>query len=728
MKPRSSTCRNCVHILAPVIACLAIGCGGGDVAPDPSDVVLAAVPCEAWRPSDADWSSLPAPRPAILGAPSASPSGNYLYSVGTWFEAGKARRQILRSHDLGETWCVLPTPDQVALITPSRASGTVLYALTCPQGGGAPHLQRTIDGGATWATPVGGLPDGFADCSGASSLLQTSVTDPNAVWLNGIAGTGPYGSSLYVSHDGGESWTVPYPPAWTSAYPLSYAFADGLLVDPIAATRVLAWGTVETFDSDTGRLVQEPERWFSTQDLGSTWREIEAPPTLAGSRPPVVLVDVGSSLYVQTETGLLRSSDWAETWSARTLPDPLARPTTLSSGRAGQLYAWNVYAGLYVGADATVWRTDDGGASWNPLSVPLDPAIDPVLSLHGGDVVVGVGLFGMSTSKDGGRTWTAGPLVPAPGNLAQSPVDWRRIWADDHVPPAGQTERGTSSPSLQSTDGGLTWTVVGDASGRVLMDGASADVAYQGVYFGSGGPARTEDGGRTWVPFPGPDAGGIAAAATCPPPGSCLYVLASLTTESDDACSLARSDDHGRTWTQAQPVPAQLCWGAPTIAASPDEPAHLVAACVDSLCETSDGGQSWTSHAVGTDPKRMFDSILFTRGGVVLAATTGTTYPGDPERSVVARSTDGGSTWTEVMPEGGVLAASAAHPETVFLISRRSNGADAVYRSDDSGATWNLASPPAETTDNLGFKIMALADTPEGGFIASTVYGLVQFK
>ena len=80
------------------------------------------------------------------------------------------------------------------------------------------------------------------------------------------------------------------------------------------------------------------------------------------------------------------------------------------------------------------------------------------------------------------------------------------------------------------------------------------------------------------------------------------------------------------------------------------------------------------------------------------------------------------------MADGGFLAASAAHPETVFLISGRSNRADAVYRSDDSGATWRLASPPAEATDDLGFKIMALADKPGGGFIASTLYGLVQFK
>ncbi len=725
MTPRRLIRRSCIRIPAGLIACLAVGCGGSDAAPDPSDVVLAAVACEPWRPSDTDWSSLPTSRPAILGAPSASPSGKYLYSVGTWFDAGTARRRILRSHDLGETWCVLPTPAPVALIAPSRASGMVLYALTCPQDGSAPHLLRTTDGGTTWTTPADGLPDGFSDCTGASSLLQTSVTDPNAVWLNRFDTLEHYGNPLFVSRDGGESWAAPYPPALISPDPLTLARVDGLLVDPTAAGRVLAWGSLETF-TGTGPGVQGPERWFTTHDLGNSWREIDAPPSPTGSQPPAVLVDAGSSLYIQTDTGLLRSSDWGETWgSAGTLPDPLARLTTLGSRRAGQLYAWNVYAGLQTGADATVWRTDDGGSSWKALSVPLDPAIDPALSLAGGDVMVGVGSFGMSTSRDAGRTWTAGPLVAAPGNLAQSPIDWRRIWANDYIGPVRQSARGFSSPGLQSTDGGITWTAVADTYGQLLMDGASAEVAYRGVYSGSPGPERTEDGGRTWVSFSLPTAGAVATAA-CPPPTSCLYVLSQ--TNAPDTCSLARSDDRGRSWTQAQPAPAELCYGDPTIAVSPDRPAHLVAACGGNVCDTRDGGQSWTSHAIGTDPNRSFVSVAFTGSGVVLAATTWTTYSGDAGRSVVARSTDGGSTWTEVMTDGGYLATSAAHPETVFLISGRSNRADVVYRSDDSGATWNRASPPAETTDDVGFKILALADTPGGGFIASTVYGLVQFK
>src|SRR6185503_20190263 len=111
---------NMRHFAAP-IAFLTLACGScGSSAP--SADVLAAVPCTSWRPSDADWSSLPASRPAVIGALGASPSGRYLYTVGTWFDAGTLRHQILRSRDLGETWCGLATPDDVAEVAPSPAS------------------------------------------------------------------------------------------------------------------------------------------------------------------------------------------------------------------------------------------------------------------------------------------------------------------------------------------------------------------------------------------------------------------------------------------------------------------------------------------------------------------------------------------------------------------------------------------------------------------------------
>src|SRR5262245_13983493 len=128
--------RNAANLDGPIVVAIAaiaglgIGCGGrarpaaadagdaGDAgaAADATDVAdvadpLASVPCQAWQPSSGDWSSLPGSRPTSIGPLTASASGRYLYSVGTWLDAGSLRGRILRSHDLGQTWCALPTPE-----------------------------------------------------------------------------------------------------------------------------------------------------------------------------------------------------------------------------------------------------------------------------------------------------------------------------------------------------------------------------------------------------------------------------------------------------------------------------------------------------------------------------------------------------------------------------------------------------------------------------------------
>lgn len=75
----------------------AVGGGGVDVGPPPD---LSEVPCEPYRPSASAWSSLPLSRPATIGQLSIPASGDYLYTAGTWLDAGR----LSRSDDSGATW------------------------------------------------------------------------------------------------------------------------------------------------------------------------------------------------------------------------------------------------------------------------------------------------------------------------------------------------------------------------------------------------------------------------------------------------------------------------------------------------------------------------------------------------------------------------------------------------------------------------------------------------
>ena len=727
---------NMRHFAAP-IAFLTLACGScGSSAP--SADVLAAVPCTSWRPSDADWSSLPASRPAVIGALGASPSGRYLYTVGTWFDAGTLRHQILRSRDLGETWCGLATPDDVAEVAPSPASETVLYALTCPPRRTA-SLLRTTDGGATWATVTENLPTDVAGCDSRSFSLQTSVIDADVVWINGFNTDRHFGNTLHLSTVAGDTWTTVLPPPALvpqidATDPLNSVEAgvDGIRADPRTGGRVLAWGRTARIGTAWG-----PERWFTSGDAGLTWREITVPMPAGDSEIGDfrAVADASSALYVSGVSSLLRSVDWGESWTAAgPLPDRLATVTTLGSPQGGKLFAWRTDVTSAWDAPTTVWTSADAGASWNALDV--DPTIDPVLA-PGGNVIVGLGRLAMSVTTNGGKSWSPRPIVPAPGSLAQSPVDWRPLWAGGYTTNTSPSTRAESLPGVRSTDGGLSWSTIADLDGPLLMDGANADVVYRGLYFQQAAPARTEDGGKTWASFSVP-VGLIDAAASCPPPGSCLSLLLSFWAETELSCRLASSSDRGETWTE-RPVPAELCYGSPTLVVAPDDSDHLLAACmhgegaseISAVCESRDGGQTWLPHQIGSDSQRTVGSIVFTGSGVALAATSPETTPGDTLPSVVARSTDGGTTWVEVPAEGGRLLASIARPETVFLLARRESAGysySILLRSDDAGASWTDVSPPAETANDPGFSILAIADSPRGGFIATTTYGLVQFE
>ena len=308
--------------------------------------------------------------------------------------------------------------------------------------------------------------------------------------------------------------------------------------------------------------------------------------------------------------------------------------------------------------------------------------------------------------------------------VVQSPIDASWFLAGVLDP---RTHQG-SPTLLRSDDGGATFTAHGRSTcGSLVMDAADANTAY---CLGDESQ-RTEDGGRSWTAFSVPASGWFVTAATCPGTIPCLYVL--LEDQAPQTgCTLARTDDRGRTWQQTK-VAAEICYGA-RIAVAPDATNHLVAACFDdiqpALCDTRDGGQTWGVHAVGTDPDRGWESILFTRDGIALAATNRSGPLEDALPGAVLRSSDGGTTWATVAQAGGNLVASVAHPRTVFLIAPVENGQTqaGIMRSDDGGASWTWASPRGSAFGVPALDISAVVDAPDGGFLAETAYGLVHFQ
>jgi photosystem II stability/assembly factor-like uncharacterized protein len=227
---------------------------------------------------------------------------------------------------------------------------------------------------------------------------------------------------------------------------------------------------------------------------------------------------------------------------------------------------------------ASVWRSDDDGASWTQSSEGLTygddgPKVTTIWNLTPADgtLYAGVEPAGLFRSRDGGRSWqhVAGlrehPSRPdwQPGNgglclhsIVAHPTDADRLWV-------GISAVG----ALETIDGGRSWELrnkgvradfypgpppeFGQCVHKLLMPAGQTDALYQqnhcGVY-------RTDDGGRQWTEITGelPSDFGFPLAIH-PHDASTIYVIPLTNPEGgrhmiDGAAAVWRSRDRGDNW------------------------------------------------------------------------------------------------------------------------------------------------------------------------------------
>lgn len=262
------------------------------------------------------------------------------------------------------------------------------------------------------------------------------------------------------------------------------------------------------------------------------------------------------------------------------------------------------------GAKGTVLRTVDG-STWLPLAVPRAEALD-FRDVHALDaqrawiLAAGTGTAGrIYRTLDGGQTWSLSFTNAEPTGFLNA----LSFWDDRHGIALGDAIRGRFQ-ILLTDDGGSTWAPAPDAGMPLALDNEGAFAAsgtcltIQGAeqaWFVTGGAKvsrvfHSADRGRTWtvantpVPVGGPTEGLFSVAFLTPQLG--LVVGGDYQQKHNVGPHGARSQDGGRTWIGAEPLPSGFLSGLSTV---PGASRTLVAVGLAGTGLSPDAGASWTA-------------------------------------------------------------------------------------------------------------------------------------
>jgi photosystem II stability/assembly factor-like uncharacterized protein len=278
-------------------------------------------------------------------------------------------------------------------------------------------LLKTTDAGTTWSTANSGL-------ASSGSPLAIDLQNANTIFAaaGAVDASGASASGVFKSTDGGASWS----PSWIAGDSYSN-WVTALAIDQQNSNTVYA--TTQGFDEcDRETLHKSVDRGMSWTDFLFKDLGVSASCVLA------LVIDPQSTgtLYAAFEYGgVFKSTDGGTSWNA---------------ANSGLLPIWGSFSAVALAIDPRnpstlyavsprgsgwgAFKSNDGGASWNPASSGLpdwssgmgDCCYRPRLAVDPQNpdrVYLGAALNGMQRvfqSADGAATWSdSGLAVPGPG-------------------------------------------------------------------------------------------------------------------------------------------------------------------------------------------------------------------------------------------------------------------------------------------------------------------------
>jgi photosystem II stability/assembly factor-like uncharacterized protein len=364
--------------------------------------------------------------------------------------------------------------------------------------------------------------------------------------------------------------TLPPLPTATLAIPLATSETPAS-ISPAAPYPALV--DISMFDPQNG-WGQSEEGLYRTRDGGQTWQAVSAPLPEGYQYNHITCLDINNAYITASDPQnppvlLLLTRDGGQTWGQAAISGRNPSFPALIQVDEQTLF---LFEGLGVGAGSqgiAISRSTDGGQTWEETfahqpgsttetSLPLGglkslPAfLDASLGFIGGSRPVENDIYFFRT-EDGGRTWQPQSLpVPASINgymaMTQNPITFRNDNQTLIAPVLFSLPQG--DPQLvffHSPDRGQTWS-------------ASTPLAYGGAYFflnpqtawvwADGALYTSRDGGLSWLNLgdPLPDGASINRLSFVDSENGWALVF-----EPDFQTRLYATHDGGQTWARLTP-------------------------------------------------------------------------------------------------------------------------------------------------------------------------------
>lgn len=541
------------------------------------------------------------------------------------------------------------------------------------RGIGAPTAQRVFI--ATDDDPFDFGGSLFESTNGGTNWTQLNIPVTLSNPLNGLFFLDSqfgwvYGNENYRTIDGGTNWTeIPFLGStyFMKFYTPAFGVATGNFGIQISRDGGDSWeaspNNIYQFDFITTNIALGVSETgiYRTTDGGINFTQV-----LPGDADAIAFLSPDIAVAI-VNNSFIRSTDGGVRWITSNIANDKSELFVVSSN----VVLAHGRAGTFPNYDDRVFRSSDGGQSWNDLGEIIPEGIYAFVSANTQNLVASDFLGNMYHSTDEGMSWIQSFISTGqqPGFLSS---------AVPHFADAQTGYFGYGAGFLiKTTNSGASWFQISSGTGESLNDIARFQSGNL-IAVGDNGTLLTSNGLPPWIIHERFTQNNLKAVQVI---GQSEVVVV------DQTGQVYKSTDGGNSWSATPGKPVSMS-SAEDIHFSSLLDGWVIGQSFETgaLYHTTDGGSNWIPVTEFLGTYRSVD----VEGSNIWAANVG---------EVFYRSTDNGLTWIQ-----GEIPYSPVQIEDMDFFNESIGYAvgwwGQAYRSNDGGITWEILPTPS-TNDNF---------------------------